>query len=576
MELTNHLLFLGGMLIFISVVASTVSARFGLPLLLAFLAVGMLAGPEGPGGIQFSDFQSAFFIANLALAIILLDGGLRTRMRTFRVALKPALSLATVGVLVTAAAVGIFASWVLDLDWRYGLLLGAIVGSTDAAAVFSLLRQSGINLNERVGATLEIESGANDPMAIFLVMALVAMLTGESEASPLQWLRTFAEQFGIGVIGGGMGGYLLSLLLKRLKLAEGLYALLIASGGLILFSVVNTVGGSGFLAIYLCGLLVGNSRSHATEHVLKVMDGLAWLAQAGMFLILGFLVTPTRLFADAMPSLLIGAFIIVIARPLAVLLSLYWFKFPRRERLFVSWVGLRGAVPIVLAMFPLLAELPNSELLFSLTCSVVVMSMLVQGSTLPLAARLLKVEVPPDPEPLDKRNLLFASHERFSLMQFVVADDAPVVGYGFDVLLPSGHSHAPLRGVAVVRSGRILFADQCPRLQPGDGVVVLANEDESARLAQLFAEHPTSGALAENQFFGEFVVSGDVQMCDLAAVYGIELQPGMSEHRLASLITTSLNRAPIVGERVRVGILILTVRTMTGGQIEQVGLKIAS
>ena len=371
MDMTNHLLFLGGLLIFISVLASTISARFGLPLLLVFLAVGMLAGPEGPGGIQFNDFPRAFFIANLALAVILLDGGLRTRMHTFRVALKPALSLATLGVVMTAAAIGAFACLLLDFDWRYGLLLGSIVGSTDAAAVFSLLRHSGINLNERVGATLEIESGANDPMAIFLVMALVAMLSGEAAPGPLNLLLTFGQQFSLGIAGGLAGGWLLAQLLRKVRMAEGLYALLIVSGGLILFSVTNNLGGSGFLAIYLCGLVVGNRKNHATEHVLKVMDGLAWLAQAGMFLILGFLVTPTRLFADALPSLMIGLFIIVAARPLAVFIGLLPFKFPRRELLFVSWVGLRGAVPIVLAVFPLLAGLPHSETIFSITCSVV-------------------------------------------------------------------------------------------------------------------------------------------------------------------------------------------------------------
>ncbi|MBQ1782353.1 MAG: potassium/proton antiporter [Gammaproteobacteria bacterium] len=576
MDMTNHLLFLGGLLIFISVLASTISARFGLPLLLVFLGVGMAAGPEGPGGIQFNDFPRAFFIGNLALAVILLDGGLRTRMHTFRVALKPALSLATLGVVVTAGAVGLFACLLLDFDWRYGLLLGAIVGSTDAAAVFSLLRQSGINLNERVGATLEIESGANDPMAIFLVMTLVAMLSGETAPGPGNLLLNFAQQFSVGIAGGVAGGWLLAQLLRRVQLAEGLYALLIVSGGLILFSLVNNLGGSGFLAIYLCGLMVGNSKSHATDHVLKVMDGLAWLAQAGMFLILGFLVTPTRLFADALPSLLIGLFIIVAARPLAVFIGLLPFKFPKREQLFVSWVGLRGAVPIVLAVFPLLAGLPHSETIFSITCSVVVMSMLIQGSSLPWMARLLRVEVPADPAPLDLRQVLATDHQQFALMQFRVAAEAPVIGYGFDILKPPGDDHPPLRGVAVVREGRLLFADQQPLLQAGDGVVVLAPEDDGARLAQLFVDHPTTGSLAENQFFGEFVVSGDVLAGDLAAVYGLELPPGLGEQSLAALICTSLNRAPIVGERVRVGVVLLTVRSMAAGAIDQVGLKVVA
>ena len=271
----NALFLLAGLLLFISVLASTISARLGLPLLLLFLAVGMLAGQDGPGGIVFNDYFIATLIGQLALAVILLDGGLRTRVSSFRVALKPAAVLATWGVIGTAGLLGIFATWLLDVDWRLGMLLAAIVGSTDAAAVFALLRNSGVRLNERVQATLEIESGANDPMAILLVTALVELLLNPEQGSVggIAWM--LVSQLGLGGLVGIVGGWILSRLMGKLNLAEGLYALLILSGGLLIFAATNLMNGSGFLAVYLAGIVVGNRRSHATEHVLRVMDGLA-------------------------------------------------------------------------------------------------------------------------------------------------------------------------------------------------------------------------------------------------------------------------------------------------------------
>ncbi|HOI53118.1 MAG TPA: potassium/proton antiporter, partial [Azonexus sp.] len=275
MTTISTLFLLAGLLLFISVLASTVSARLGLPLLLLFLSVGMLAGEDGPGGILFSDFFTANFVGQLALAVILLDGGLRTDAATFRVALKPAAVLATWGVIGTVALLGVFATWVLDVDWRLGLLLAAIVGSTDAAAVFALLRHSGVRLNERVKSTLEIESGSNDPMAILLVTVLVEILLHPERAGVAAFAVLLLKQAGIGLLFGLVGGKILAALLRRLNLAEGLYALLILSGGLLIVGAANLLDGSGLLAVYIAGVIVGNRRSHATEHVLRVMDGLA-------------------------------------------------------------------------------------------------------------------------------------------------------------------------------------------------------------------------------------------------------------------------------------------------------------
>ncbi|MBP6500555.1 MAG: potassium/proton antiporter, partial [Thauera sp.] len=380
----NALFLLTGLLLFISVLASTISARLGLPLLLLFLGVGMLAGEDGPGGIVFEDFFIASLIAQAALSVILLDGGLRTRVSSFRVALKPAAVLASWGVIGTAGLLGLFATWLLDVDWRLGMLLAAIVGSTDAAAVFALLRNSGVRLNERVQATLEIESGANDPMAILLVTALVGMLLEPETATFGGFVWMLVSQLGLGAVLGLAGGWVLSRLMAKLTLPEGLYALLILSGGTLVFAATNLLDGSGFLAVYLAGVVVGNRRSHATEHVLRVMDGLAWLAQAGMFVVLGLLVTPSHLFEYGLEAVAMAVFLMLVARPLAVLIGLAPFRYQRNELAYVSWVGLRGAVPVVLAIVPVVMGVPDSQLLFNVAFAVVLLSLLVQGATVPV------------------------------------------------------------------------------------------------------------------------------------------------------------------------------------------------
>ena len=420
MDATTQWLLLAGLLLFASVLASVFSARLGFPLLLVFLVAGMLAGEDGPGKVQFDNFGTAYFVGNLALAVILLDGGLRTRLATFRVALAPALTLATAGVALTAALVAAAAVALLDLPWPTALLLGAIVGSTDAAAVFSLLRNGGVALNARVGATLEIESGINDPMAIFLTITLIEWIRLGGGMSGLEIARTLVAQFGIGVAGGLVAGWALREILRRAVLAEGLYALLILGGGILAFALVAAAGGSGFLAIYLIGLVIGNRRTHATEPVLRVMDGLAWLAQAGLFLLLGLLVTPSAMLTRAGPALAIAAVLMFVARPLAVAALLAPFRFPPREIAYIAWVGLRGAVPIVLAIFPVLHGIPHAKLLFELAFMVVVTSLLLQGMTLRPFARWLRLELPPPYAPEDRHELESTGPETIELLQYRV------------------------------------------------------------------------------------------------------------------------------------------------------------
>jgi cell volume regulation protein A len=404
MEAFNLILLAAGLLLFISLLAGIFSARLGLSFLLVFLVAGMLAGQDGPLGIPFDSPALAFWVGNAGLAVILLEGGLSTRMSTFKAGFKPALLLASLGVLVTAAVVAAAAHGVMDIGWTHALLLGAIVGSTDAAAVFSLLGHAQLRLNERVSATLEMESGLNDPMAVFLTLALIALL--KTHAGPQELLLLLARQAGFGALLGLAGGWGLAWLLRRLTLRPdqgGLLALLIGSGGMILFAVAGVLEGSGFLAMYLFGVRVRALAPDAANAASSALDGFAWAAQAVLFLLLGLLVTPREMLQSWPAALAVAATLMLVARPLAVWLCLMPLRFRPSERLFIGWVGLRGAVPIVLALFPLLAKLPGSERFFNIAFAVVLASLLLQGTTLKLAARAFRVVQPPQTPPADER-----------------------------------------------------------------------------------------------------------------------------------------------------------------------------
>jgi cell volume regulation protein A len=573
MTTISTLFLLAGLLLFISVLASTVSARLGLPLLLLFLAVGMLAGEDGPGGIQFGDFFTANLIAQLALAVILLDGGLRTDSRTFRVALKPAAVLATWGVVGTVALLGVFATWFLDVDWRLGLLLAAIVGSTDAAAVFALLRNSGVRLSDRVKSTLEIESGSNDPMAILLVTVLVEVLLHPERAGFAEFSILLLKQAGLGLLFGFVGGKILSWLLRRLNLPEGLYALLILSGGLLIVGAANLLDGSGLLAVYIAGVIVGNRRSHATEHVLRVMDGLAWLAQAGMFVVLGLLVTPSHLAEYTWEALAMALFLMLVARPLAVAIGLWPFRYSRNEVAFVSWVGLRGAVPVVLAIFPVVMGVPDSQLLFDVAFSVVLLSLLVQGATIPAAARLLKLELPPADEPRDRREVWVGEEAALPMFEYRVVAGSSAEGRHPDELpLPTGSSD-DIRCIAVVRRGRLQEMQPNLRLSPGDSAWFIAPEALAEPMARLFGA--AAQDIARNaSFFGEFAVAPEGLAGDLALAYGFAIDPDDGRLRLDELLVARLGRPAVVGDRVALSGFVLVVRAMdASGRIASIGLK---
>src|SRR5947209_9572498 len=387
-------LFVSSLLLLLSIFAWKVSSRLGIPALLLFLGIGMLAGSDGPGGIYFDDALLAQSVGVVALAFILFAGGLETEWQVVRPALGGALSLSTIGVLLTAMVVAVFALLVLHVSFLEGLLLGAIISATDAAAVFSVLGARNLQLTGKLLPLLELESGTNDPMAVFLTLGLTRLLTNPHE-SVVGVILLFVQQMGVGVVLGLLIGWVAIWLLNRLQLdVEGLYRVFTIALVLFTYGLTAILGGSGFLAVYLVGLLLGNSSVQRVDRLTRFHDGLAWLMQIGMFLVLGLLIFPSHLPAVIGPGLLITGAVVFIARPLSVLVVLLPVKMLLREKLFVSWVGLRGAVPIVLATFPLLAGLHNAAILFDLVFFVVFASVLLQGTTVPLVARWLRVVMP--------------------------------------------------------------------------------------------------------------------------------------------------------------------------------------
>lgn len=535
MDTLNIFYIVASILIFISIMTSTLSARLGVPLLLFFLAVGMLAGEEGVMGIQFADYNLANFIGQAALACILLDGGLRTSLHSFRVGLKPAVTLASWGVLATVAVLGVFATWLLGVDWRLGVLMAAIVGSTDAAAVFSLLRHGGVKLNDRVQATLEIESGANDPLAILLVTAMIALNLDPTSQGISDIILMLVSQIGIGLISGLIAGWGLSRLLPKVHLADGMYAILILSAGLAVFGATNMLGGSGFLAVYLTGVVIGNTKVRATEHVLRVMDSFAWLSQAVLFVVLGLLVKPSSIFEVWHYSLLIFLFLLFVARPFAVASSLLPFRFGYREIGFISWVGLRGAVPITLAIIPVTMQVPGADLAFNITFGVVILSLLAQGTSIPMMSRLFRVWVPTDNEPKAEHEIWVGDQANITLYEFEVKAGAFAIGRHPQSITSKVKAHE-ISVFAVVRNERLLTVTDETILKTGDVVWYALRGDYAASIAKIFNNSATQYQ-KNSEFYGDWLLSPHVLIADLPFY-------NLATRTLASN-TSKLSRLPV-------------------------------
>ena len=588
MDTLNILYLVGALLIFASIMASTLSARLGVPLLLLFLIVGMLAGEQGILGIEFSQYGIANFVGQAALACILLDGGLRTSFKSFRVGLKPAVTLATWGVLTTVMVLGVFVTWLLDVDWRFGLLMAAIVGSTDAAAVFSLLRNGGVKLNDRVQATLELESGANDPLAILLVTGLIALNVDPAGQTVLGFLGLLLQQLGVGLGMGLLFGYLLARLLPKVHLAEGMYAILILSAGLSVFAATNLLGGSGFLAVYLTGVLIGNHKVRSTEHVMRVMDSFAWLSQAVLFVVLGLLVTPSNVINVWHYSVAIAAFMILVARPIAVYTSVKPFKFKDREIGFISWVGLRGAVPITLAILPVMAGIDNAFMLFDIAFGVVVLSLILQGTTIPFMANVFRVRIPTNKDPKEEHEVWVSDKASITLYEFEVQAGAFAIGR-HPLGISNRISPDEISVFALVRGQQIVVVEEDTKLRYGDSVWYAMRGNHASKIAKIFND-TTLDRKAIDDFYGDWLLSPSVKLGDLPFFTDMVTSESLAdtlkykkpkntesmlEQTVAEYVAQSLETAPVSGDTIEIDdVWSLVIKEVDDkGKLRTIGLK---
>ncbi|RWX15640.1 potassium/proton antiporter [Rhizobium hidalgonense] len=542
-------------LVLLAAFSSLLAFRFGAPLLLLFLMIGLAAGVDGLG-IEFSNNYLAYILGSIALAVILFDSGFGTPMQAFRVAAVPSLALASVGVLITASLFAVAAMWLLNFTWLEGLLLGSIVASTDAAAVFFLLRIGGINIRDKVRSTLEVESGTNDPMAIFLTIALVEVLaSGEGYAGiNIGMLAMFVQQMGLGVILGLLGGMMIVLIVSKLDTDRGLTPIFVLALALLVFSFTGAVGGSGFLAVYVAGIYAGNRKMQAIGTIKRFQDGMTWLAQIIMFLVLGLLATPSQFPVIIVPAILLALFLIFIARPLAIWLSLLPFDYTQQEIGFVAWVGLRGAVSILLAIMPILGGLENGQIYFNTAFIIVLVSLLLQGWTIKPIAKKLGLIIPPRIGAVDKVEVDLPGAANHELLSYRVIKDSPVLR---GERIPRWASPS-----LVIRDGKSMRYQYAGRLRENDLVYLFIVPSYSRLLDRLFASRaPVDEDDAE--FFGAFALSPARPAADLDAAYG----PGLLNESEKGLTIAELMRQRLGGkadyaDRVRLGSIILIVRDL--------------
>lgn len=478
-----------GALLFVSVVSSKLSGKFAIPVLLLFLAIGMLAGSEGIGGIYFDDPKIAKYIGIVALIFIIFSGGFDTEWKEVRRVAWPGAILATAGVLFTAAIAGFFAVHILGFSLLEGLLLGAIVSSTDAAAVFSVLRSKKISLKKPLKPLLELESGSNDPMAVFLTVGLISLITAQ-EKSAAALVPMFLIDMSVGALTGFLMTKFIVLLIRRLKLEhEGLYPVVMISFVLLTYAIAVHLHGNGFLAVYLSGLLLGKAEFHNKRSLTKFHDGLAWLMQIVMFVTLGLLVFPSQIVPLAAAGALFTFLLMFVARPVSVFLCLLPFGMGAREKALVSWVGLRGAVPIILATFPLMAGIGHANTIFDIVFFVVIASVFIQGTSIPFVAKLLglKAELPEKPNypiEFEKTEAIDAD-----LTDVIVPYDSSAVG---KVL---GELGIPERCLVVMiaRGEKFIVPSGTTSIEGGDVLLVLANEGDLRELQDVV------GAMKERQ-----------------------------------------------------------------------------
>ena len=563
----DQIILLTAVLILLGIISSQLSARLGLPVLVLFLIVGMLAGEDGPGGIFFDNAEAAHSLGTLALALILFDGGLQTPVKAIKQVWKPASALATLGVLITGALTGVAAAYILEIPILQGLLLGAIVGSTDAAAVFALLRNAGIHLNKKLKATLEIESASNDPMAIFLTVGLLEILVNEMKPGT-GLLIMFLSQMGLGAAVGLAVGWMSVRLINKIQLAAaGLYPVLVSACGLLSFGITANIGGSGFLAVFITGVVIGNSRFVFQRSTFLFHDGLAWLSQITMFVVLGLLITPTSLFDVWLEGLMIAFVLIFIARPIAVMPVLAVFGFNLREMTLVSWIGLRGSVPIILAIFPLIFGLPGADLIFNVVFFVVLISATLQGSSLAWMARKLKLTLPPPVTPAATLEITALGDVDADIVEYTLVKTSRAVGWRLSQLaLPESTVVA-----MISRDGNVISPRGSTLLQAEDQLFIILKPH-----TRIFVDCVFSGKTygEKNELSTqELRVKGNTKITDIASSYNIDIV-GAAQDTLEQVIRSTLNTLPNFDAVVELGDVKLYVRDMVAQRIITVGVLV--
>ncbi len=567
MFLIDQLIGVAGVLLILGIVSSRFSLRLGLPVLVLFVLLGMLAGSEGIGGINFENYTLAHAVGSLALALILFDGGQRTPIEGIRLAWKPSVLMATVGVLVTAAITGAAASYILGISLLQGLLIGSIVGSTDAAAVFSVLRSAGVQLKDRLAATLEVESGSNDPMAIFMTVAVIELLLGDIEPG-LGLVSFFLLQMGVGAIIGLLFGYISVRLINAINLpAAGLYPLLTLGCGLVTFGTTVVFGGSGFLAVYVAGIVIGNKRTVFHRGTLFFHDGLAWASQIAMFVVLGLLAFPSQLIGVAAEGLMVAGVLIFIARPIAVVPLLLPFNFNWREMVLIAWVGLKGAVPIVLAIYPLLYGVEGGDIVFNIVFFVVLVSAITQGWSLPVVARWLGLEEERPPPPSVSLEITSLRDVNADIVEYTLGPTSRAAGRRLSQLgLPDGvvvamvarnDSLIPPRGSTTVKEGDHVFIVLRPEWRPLVDRVFSGGREELDDLPTLV----------------EFPLNASMTVDELWESYGIRLGIDGST-TLGDALMERVEGEPEPGFSFVVDGVILRVTEVEDGRVARVGLAL--
>lgn len=561
----NIAILIGAALVVAAAFTSLLSFRFGAPLLLVFLLVGLVAGEDGLG-VVFDNVNAAYFVGSVALAIILFDSGFATKISTLRIAALPALGLSTVGVLVTAVLVGLAAQLFFGLSLLQGVLLGVIVAPTDAAAVFFLLRVGGITLRDRVRSTLEVESGSNDPIAIFLTLALVGLIgasNGHGEGVGAAIFGELILQLVVGAAVGLVGGLAIVQVVNRAKLEGALYPIVVTALALATYAVAGMTWGSGFLAVYVAGLVSGNARIRHAIALRRFQEGTTWLSQIAMFLTLGLLASPHEFPAVILPATALAVFLMLIARPLAVWLCLLPFRFTRQEIAFVSWVGLRGAVSILLAIPPIIGGLPNARDMFNTAFIVVLASLLVQGWTIAPMARFLGLLVPRRAGPVDRIELELPGRGDHEIVAYVVHPDSAVAK---GQRIPRW-----ARPSLIIRDGRTLRPHRFGRPEPGDQIYVITTPEYVGLLDRLFggrapgSEDPT--------LYGEFALQPDIRLDDIARSYPVRVAAGDENLTVGELLRRELAGDIEPGDRISLGDVDVIVRQVGDDhEILEVGL----